>query len=298
MNTLSPRVSSFQKNKRLYRAAIVIALGLLSAIAFPAATQAEVIYRQTFGYIGGTGSATRTDLGYVGWKALAQIDVYSATSPQVFIRTDPITDTPSAYYFGIRNAQGAPINLDNVGTPTPSESLTQGVATIFRADYVTHKGLFYTDHFTIDQSVYQLDSVSWYSAASSTNASFSLSVVLRIDGQWYMTTPVSPGGVLSPNDVSGFASKAVLRTVSLADATWYTLGAMVGDYFTIGETAVTLPSIGEIDAFGLYATTTNSNGHYLMFDNFTLNATVIPEPGTWTLLGLGVVLLISRRRRG
>lgn len=296
MNTLPPPAISFQKNKRLSCAVIGIALGLLGAIAFPAPTQADVIYRQTFGYLGGSGSATRTDLEHVGWKALAQVDVYSATAPHAFVRTDPITATPSAYYFGIRNAQGSPIDLDNVGTPTPSESLTLGVATLFRADHRTHRGLFYTDHFTIDQGVYQLDSVSWYSAASSLNALNSLSVALRIDGQWYTTAPVTTGGTLSPNDVSGFATKAVLRTVSLADATWYTLEATVGEYFEFGSSPVALPTVGDIDAFGLYATSVESNGYYVMFDNFTLTATAIPEPGIWALLGLGVVLLVSRRR--
>lgn len=268
--------------------------GLLALllITFAAASPAEgtVIYRQNFGYTGNTpGSGTeRSELSTVGWKNLVQQTNYNTTPATSY----GISDTVNEYYAGVRNSQGSPIDLPNVGTPAESASNVYGVATLYRADAQSFKALMYADHFSINLQDWRLDDISWRSATTDASTGNILRAAIRIDGDWYISSSIfSP--LLQNNKMENFSISAEARSAVMGVVNWYTLSAVMGNAFVEGTTPTLLPTSGVIDAFGMYATTANANGHTLMFDSYTIAATAIPEAGSIAMFGIGVIIALS-----
>jgi len=266
---------------------ILAAISLLGMLA--ANLQAEPIYRETFGFAGtNPGDGETTAFNTVGWTNL-----YSIGGGNI----DPAS-APDGYYLGVTNQIGSPINLPDINSSTGSASEQYGAVRLANLDGLTFKTLVYTNEYVVDRSAYQVDTISWYGAGTGGGSDQdSLSAAVQIDGLWYVSALTRPNA-LSPNDPSSFSSDALQYMVSLDSATWFSLTTSVGSPFVVGTTPVALPS-GNIESFGMYADLRPTNGSYLMFDTFQIDASAIPEPATTAMmiLGLGMVVIFRFRWR-
>ncbi len=271
---------------------LIIALAVMASTFLTNTVQAAVIYRQTFG----TAITSRTYDYYhtVGWSYHASI--------QNSLKVDgPVEDSVNGVNRGlISTGIGKPSDVNNVNTPNPSASIEKGIALV--RSYNTDrgvKGLLYTEHFTIDQSAYQIDSVEWYSLGRNIAGTFEAteSLAIRVDGTWYITEPAAPA-FWDSSATTDFVGKAELKTLNFASATWHELTANLGSPFAVGAEPTALPG-GLIDAFGFYIVTGDyDNQAYVYVDSLTINATTIPEPGnTALLLGGGLICWFAFRRK-
>lgn len=251
----------------------------------------EVIYRETFGSTSGY-----PKFSTFGWTFLAssQSGSYPNQVDGPVENSDNITNRGN-----ISSGTGKPSDLDNVNAG-PSASMTNGYAIIkstSNSDSGGVKALLYTDEWPIDRNAYSIDSFQFYSLGGSyANTAFigTISVAIRINGNWYITTPQAPDYYDNTQITSStFLEKAVLMTIDFASATWHTLEATIGQPFSIGSTVI-LPD-GSIEAFGVYVNTgiINKNLGMIAIDTFTVNATAIPEPkfaSLWLAAALAATL--------
>ncbi len=300
MKTNSEIVTDGALFKRMRDRKLSLAAAMAVLIVFPMTSlEAAVIYRQTFGFTGTNpdSSSERIGVSHVGWQGYYQMTNYQPSTPVV----SPIATDESSYYVGIREIAGAPTNLPNVGTPAPSESEASGAVMLYRGDNQNYQSLLFTEHFEIDLAEYRIDTISWYSAASTANINNALRAALRIGDEWYVSEAIT-SSTLGGNAAGNFSTSATERSVSLQGNLWYSLSAEVGGYFAIGTEALELPNAGVVEAFGMYGTTTTTNGHMVIFDSYTISATAIPEPGAMALLSgcvaIGGLTLVRRPKGG
>ncbi len=154
---------------------------------------------------------------------------------------------------------------------------------------VSHlKTLVYTNAYVVDRSAYQVDTISWYGAGTG-GGSDQDSLKRRSPDRRTLLCfrSYSTQCAVAQNDPSSFSSDALQYMVSLDSATWFSLTSSVGAPFVVGTTPVALPT-GNIESFGMYADLRPTNGSYLMFDTFQIDASAIPEPATTAMMILGL----------
>jgi hypothetical protein len=125
-----------------------------------------------------------------------------------------------------------------------------------------------------------------------------LSFIIQIDGQWY----VSDYSFESIDDIGQTGDLVTYSTIDGFDFTdgdnWYELTVEVGETgeITIADTVVGGTLTGTVTAYGLYGEA-GADGDHARIDNFSV--TVIPEPGTFALLGgvLAFSAVMIRRRK-
>ncbi len=122
-----------------------------------------------------------------------------------------------------------------------------------------------------------------------------LRVAVKVEGDWYAS-----------NDEFGTANAAAWGptttfTWTNAASEWLDLDFTPGSTLSLGSGAGADLS-GSVTEFGFYVDSDVANADYIMrVDNFTINATAVPEPGNAVLIIAGLVPLLarvgSRRRR-
>jgi hypothetical protein len=249
------------KNNKAMLAAIA-GVGLVVSTA-----EAAVVYRETFPNAGPGAQS----LAVAGWEARVRAeDGNSAFATSGF----------ASFNSSDSNALGntdAPLNSNPQST-----SLTNGtVVNFFGGNFWLQPTLYYTNEYTLDRSVFVLDSISWFQNAQS-GASNGFRAAVEIGGQWYVneTTYV---GFLSP-------------TVNAAGSTWLNLAF---SNLAVSGSPGALPD-GDITGFGLFTDRSGLPAQFEEFDNFAISATVIPEPVPAPGILAGMALLSSRfmcRRR-
>lgn len=268
----------------------IIQCGLTLLAAGSVLADSEVIYRNNFGSNTGVNTSyLAPNNANIGWKLLR-----SENGGNVADRSST-GDARSGIWYAV----GRPSNLSNVNAPV-SLSDEYGIAFLSNASSgsgLTYEGLFFTDHYVVDRSNFEVDSFQWYANGSDTLTTQRLA--LQVSGNWYVTDTVAPPmgsfGTFSTTNSS-------LYTIDINTSSWYSLTANIGSPFSIGETSVSLPD-ADITAFGLFVDPGSAGNAYTRFDTFTINATAIPvpEPGSALLFGsglLGMLFWNSRRRKG
>jgi hypothetical protein len=198
----------------------------------------------------------------------------------------PAGSTESA---GISADAAAPSNGHNtIASATTIAAPKQGntPARIFFNGANTYNGILYTET-TVDRSVFNLTSVTWYTR---NNTGAGSRLALQVGGQWYASS-------LNFVDAADAGSIWTLRTDNLAAETFIPFTFTPGVALDQGITglAQALPS-GNITAFGLFLSHSTTNGNNRV-DGFTLNGTVAPEPTTLGLITAGSTLVLRRRRK-
>jgi len=264
---------------------LLVALSFLALLG--ANSHAATIYRETFGFTGGSPSVFETTaFSTVGWTNL-----YSIAGGNI----EP-DSAPDGYYLGVSNETGSPVNLPNVNAGGTSASEQYGVVRLANLDGLTFKTLVYTSEYSVNRSAFQVDTLSWYGAGTGGGSDQdSLSAAVKINGAWYVSQLTRPNA-LQPNSTSSFGDDALPYTVDFNTANWFSLAADVGSPFAVGVSPLTLPN-GDIEAFGMYADLRPSNGSYLMFDTFQIDASTVPEPATTAMIALGVCAAAFFRHR-
>lgn len=257
------------------------ALGLAFSLFVVSATQAQVLYRQTFG-----STENNVSVNTVGWT------VATGTSGTDY--TTSFTTSPGVGGW-ITHSTGNPTNLPNVNTGTPSSSQSLGIAIVSLSSNDIRNGLIYTNQFSLNPSTYTEGlTFSWTQGNSNVNALYQ--VALQINGSWYASTQTFKN-TTAVSSASNFATQAESGsfTFNTQAASWMNLNFTLGSTLNLGSVlAADLPA-GAITGFGLYMT--SPAAVTARFDTFTITA--VPEPATATLILLGTAtsLLIRRRRK-
>ncbi len=236
----------------------VAGVGFLSTLA-----NAAVIYRETFPNSGGGNKS----LSVEGWEArLRSEDGNSAGSTSGF----------SQFNFNSANPAGNPAPVNS----NPQDaSLTNGsVVNFFSGGFWAQPTLYYTNEYTLDRSANTFDSIEWFQNAQS-GGSNGYRAAVEIGGSWYVNDQVFLG-FFSPS-------------LSISGSNWQSLAF---SNLAISGSAAALPS-GNITGFGLFTDRSSLSSPFEEFDNFTLNATPIPEPTTLSVLAIASSLFLRRGAR-
>jgi hypothetical protein len=263
----------------------------------------DVIYREVFGNTpGASGSQPNTNFDSVGWSA------YWSPTAQTEIQGSVITPTTNYNNFGVSDSFGTPVTLTNVNTGSQAASTTNGFAFSSGFLSVSNTILFETSQYTVNQSVWNIGSISFYSGNTSNtfpNGMPGWRIAIQMDGNWYASSQV----LVQNNNIASAAAfntsgQQLVFNWTTAASAWDSLNFVPGTSLVLGSTLGSNLPADPITAFGLYsdpAVNTNGIGGVATrrFDTYEIDGTVIPEPSTVALVfvGLGVLWGLRRSRR-
>ncbi len=233
------------------------------------------IYRETFGNASGTDQG----LSYAGW-----VGYYGSSATLL-----PDTGQPRGDIAALAGASTTlgPINSDpNNNEPDNGVGATGFGRLLWPSGGGVSPALVYTDEFTVNRSLFEIDTIRWDQATNGGTDSFRVAV--EIDGNWYVSDELFTG----PNNGSSgtFGANAMEMSLDFELAAWRSLDFTPNVALGTPGGFVTLPG-GDITAFGLYG----SYNRTMWFDTFTIEAAIIPEPSQFILLLVGFAALIGLR---
>jgi hypothetical protein len=250
-------------NKRFPLSFLFVVLSSVTAM------QADTIYRETFG-----STVNSSPLSGVSWSGYAG----SAAG----ILADNL--------LGLSNAGGSPSNLDNINAGL---SASQSLGFAFAS--TTSNVFVYTSEYTVDTSLWNISSISFYSGVTSPAVGYHIAV--QIGDNWYATT-ASLTNSTSVANAAAFAAGAQQVTFNwTTDASsWSALNFTAGTTLSLGSPLISSLPSGNITGFGLYSPS-NSSGAVRRFDTFQIDAlAAIPESTSWgTALGAGLAIVVLGR---
>jgi len=254
-------------------------------------TYADVIYRETFG---GPASGN-TNFAFVGWSGY-----WSPTA-----QTDDGVVSP-VNNFGVGNSLGIPTNLTNVNAGIEARTNGFPFASGFMA--VSNNILTYTTEYTVNPSLWNIGSISFYSGNTSNtfpNGMPGYRIAVQIDGNWYASSQllVQNNNIAAAANFNTSGQKLIFNWTTSASA-WLSLSFTPGTTLALGGAVGSDLPADPITAFGLYSDpSVNTNGipgvATRRWDTYEIDGTVIPEPSSLALalIGLGTLLGLRRSRK-
>jgi hypothetical protein len=249
---------------------------------------ADVIYRETFG-----GPPTgNTNFATVGWSGY-----WSPTA-----QTDDGVVSPFNN-FGVGNSLGIPTNLTNVNAGASARTNGFAFASGFMA--VSNNILTYTTEYAVDQSVWNIGSISFYSGNTTNNFPNGMPgyrIAVQIDGNWYAssTNLVQSNNIAAAANFNTSGQQLIFNWTPLASA-WLSLSFTPGTTLALGGPVGSNLPADPITAFGLYsdpAVNTNGVGGIATrrWDSYEIDGTAVPEPSSVMLVFAGFSALLYFRR--
>jgi hypothetical protein len=299
--------TQLSRNSRL-----VFGFACTLAVLSGATSQADVIYRETFG--NASSPVARQNPNVFAWQVFNQSGA-------------PLTTVGGNY--AVDTTAGFPADLSNVNAGFNSDGSSGAVSPgpFFWAASQAGR-LSYTPEYTFNLADYSSLTFSWYQGNANTTDPFRLA--LHIGGVWYVSTTAHAntvsgisgatfGSVAGPN--AEFMSEIFDPTASHwqilnFDGTYNGGGTFGGS--AASTTASTLGGMflsangggdlsGTVDAFGymywnpltaLGSPSANAGGN-VRIDNFQIDAVLVPEPTALSFFGLGALgAWMMKRRRG
>ncbi|MDY0167705.1 MAG: PEP-CTERM sorting domain-containing protein [Thermoguttaceae bacterium] len=248
-------------------------LCLLACLWQPAS--AEIVeYREVFG-VSGSGNKA---MSHVGWQA--------HQGPEA----TPYGDAGGPGIF-LSYLAGKPQDLPNVNAGT-----AENVAAGYGAKSTSGIGMAWTDEWTIDRTLHEITSISFYSRDNSADDTYRIAIRIgetEPEWEWFAseTTFSHAGG--------GSGMVNAIRHVlpfSTDAAQWRDLTFTPGTELSLATTSRTdaLPA-GKVTALGLYMEM--DGARTMRFDTYEVR---VPEPGTLLLLafgGLATMGMFGRRKK-
>jgi PEP-CTERM motif len=261
------------------------------------ASYADVIYRETYSR---TAGAANTNFDYVGWAGY-----WSATAQP----SDSPLYGPTNNNFAVGSSLGRPSGgtFTNVNAG-PEDGNTNGFAFASGQLAVSNNILVYTSQYTVDPSVWNVGSISFYSGNTSNtfpNGMPGYRIAVQIDGNWYASSQL----LVQNNNIANAAAFAtsgqqLVFNWTTAASAWLSLSFTPGTTLALGgPVGSNIPS-DPITAFGLYsdpAVNTNGVGGTATrrWDSYEIDGTAVPEPSSvmLVLIGLGTLVGFCRSRK-
>jgi len=258
-------------------------------------TYADVIYRETFSRPAG---AANTNFSYVGWTGYWSATAQASDSPLF---------GPANNNFAVGSSLGRPSggSTTNVNAGA-SDGNTNGFAFASGQLAVSNNILVTTSEYTVDQSVWNIGSLSFYAGNTTNNFPNGMPgyrFAIQMDGNWYATASnfVQTVNVAAAANFPTTAQQMVFNWTNAASA-WLSLNFTPGTTLTLGGPIGSDLPADPITAFGLYsdpAVNTNGVGGTATrrWDTFEIDGTAaIPEPSSIALVLVGLGTLVGLRR--
>jgi len=253
--------------------------------------QEPAIYRETFSQAAG---AANTNFEFDGWSGY-----WSPTA-----QNEAAGNAAGTWNnFGAGSSLGRPSggNFTNVNAG-PEVGNTNGFAFSSGFNSVSNNFIVYTTQFSINQTIYNIGSISFYSGNTSNafpNGMPGYRIAIQMDGNWYASDQllVQNNNVLN---AGAFAASGQQLVLNWAGSIWDSLTFVPGTSLVLGGAVGTLPS-DPVTAFGLYSDpAVNTNGvggiQTRRWDSFEIDGTAIPEPSSVALVVMGLGTLVGLRR--
>ena len=280
----NPKVFSFKK--------FVVLSGALLLSVQATRAQDPAIYRETFSQ---TAGAANTNFEFDGWSGY-----WSPTA-----QNEAAGNVGGTWNnFGAGSSLGIPSggNFTNVNAG-PEVGNTNGFAFSSGFNSVSNNLIVETSEFAIDQTIYNIGSISFYSGNTSNafpNGMPAWRIAIQMDGNWYASDQLLVQTAQVAN-AAAFATGGQKLVLNWAGSVWDSLTFVPGTSLALGAAVGTLPS-DPVTAFGLYsdpAVNTNGVGGTATrrWDSFEIDGTaVVPEPSSVALVFVGFGMLLGLRR--
>jgi hypothetical protein len=263
-------------------------------------TYGDVIYRETFSQ---TAGAANTNFDFVGWSGY-----WSPTAQSTDQGNTINTNNGATVYnnFGVGSSLGRPSGLNNVNAGA-NVGNTNGFPFSSGFLSVSNNILTYTTEYTVDPTLWNVGSISFYSGNTSNTFPKGMPgsrIAIQIGGNWY----VSATNMVQNNNIANAAAFAtsgqqMIFNWTTAASAWDSLTFVPGTSLAVGSVLGSdLPS-APITAFGLYSDpSVNTNGvggiATRRWDTYEIDGTaVVPEPSSVALVLIGLGALVGGLRR-
>ena len=285
-NVRNQEVLSFKK--------FAVLAGAILLCAQVTRAQEPAIYRQTFSQ---TAGAANTNFEFDGWSGY-----WSPTA-----QNEAAGNAAGTWNnFGAGSSLGIPSggNYTNVNAG-PEAGNTNGFAFSSGFLSVSNNFIVETSQFPIDQTIYNIGSISFYSGNTSNtfpNGMPGYRIAIQMDGNWYASDQLLVQSNNTAN-AAAFATSGQKLVLNWSGSIWDSLTFVPGTSLVLGGAVGTLPA-DPVTAFGLYsdpAVNTNGVGGVATrrWDSFEIDGTMIPEPSSvaLVLVGFGALLGLRRSRK-